>query len=655
MEIQPPQSVQINFNNKIITLHNVTIVKNPKIITIDATQYTNFLKASPVKLANGTTNTTPIKLQMPSLVPMNGLSPGVKTTQVTLPLKVSAESVKTSQNVTPINGTNIALKASSLNGSTVTFKNNPFMMNQTPGSKQASKIAPQQIFRTVQNGKNGIVHLKPAQSITTATFGSATPFKFQMLPQKQQESASVKPQEPIVVKQQQLLPAKQQQTVIISPPKTPTSNSTPVKFQLKPQTASNFVLAKPPTPSVASKVSVPVNKAPSPVFRITQATPRVTPAAIPTPAIVSPPAKVDPAPKSLKTAPRKPNPPAVPTRVIISPPQKHKASPSSISPPEAKRPCKKLSFSCIFCENVYDDSTDLVNHMKKEHAETRKEVVPVQVKQPSKIAKKLPPQVEPSPAKPALEKAPKQDSEDSDVEDDDESEVNDLIMDLEETQDTAASSQDRSESPESPEFEEHVPQAVVKEEDQENVEQQMSEFDEDDFDYGNYEYFSNILEPICELSCENDSDDGNGQDENEAMRLYREAMEVNYQQNGIKKRGRRKQRKAKPLMENMTSLNGILAGLLDNSIKVPPGPGRGRRKEMNEEELQLDRSNGVCLFSCNKCDESFKYAGDLAKHVRSHTISSPYQCSICQRKFTHIGSLNTHLRIHSGKSESITF
>lgn len=70
---------------------------------------------------------------------------------------------------------------------------------------------------------------------------------------------------------------------------------------------------------------------------------------------------------------------------------------------------------------------------------------------------------------------------------------------------------------------------------------------------------------------------------------------------------------------------------------------------MNEQELELDRSNGVCLFSCNKCDETFKYAGDLAKHVRSHTISSPYQCSICQRKFTHIGSLNTHLRIHSGE------
>lgn len=233
-------------------------------------------------------------------------------------------------------------------------------------------------------------------------------------------------------------------------------------------------------------------------------------------------------------------------------------------------------------------------------------------------------------------------SEISEDEDDDESEVNDLIMDLEETQDTATSSQARSDTPESPEFEEHFPMVAIKMEIEDPVNE--SNFDlQEDFDYENYEYCSN-MEPICELTYEDDSNDG-VQDENEAMRLYREAMEVNYQQNGIKKRGRRKQQKPKPLVENTTSLNGILAGLLENSsIKVPPGPGRGRRKEINVQELELDRSNGVCLFSCNKCDESFKYAGDLAKHVRSHTISSPYQCSICQRKFTHIGSLNTHLR-----------
>lgn len=167
-----------------------------------------------------------------------------------------------------------------------------------------------------------------------------------------------------------------------------------------------------------------------------------------------------------------------------------------------------------------------------------------------------------------------------------------------------------------------------------------------------------ILEPYCELQYERDTDDEQ-EEENEALRLYREAMELNYEQNGIKKRGRRKTRvpKVSPTTSNAEhiNMNGILANLLDPAIKIPQGPGRGRRKETNEQELEQDRSNGVCFFQCTQCDKSFKFAGDLAKHVRSHTISSPYRCSICKKVFTHIGSLNTHLRIHSGERCVVIF
>lgn len=543
MEIQPPQSVQINFNNKIITLHNVTIVKNPKIITIDATQYSNFLKGSPMKLSNGTTTTTPMKLQMPSLVPM-------KITKGTAPAAVAA------------------------------LKTNPIVLNQTtvPVIRQSQKFISPQLIHT----KNGIVQLKTSPNTSASSSSTVnTSFKFQTLPMK-----------------------PPQQTVIISPPKVSMNNSTPVKIRIKQQQQTitpTYVVTKSPVTS------------------------------IPTPAIVNS------------------------SKIIISPPQKNKTSPISITPPEAKRPCKKLEFPCLFCKDVFDDSNFLVEHLKVKHPFGNK----IKIEEPEEnfeknetevvrtitVAEVAAVKVENEIQLPPLDIKSEMEAEDDEGEDDDESEVNDLIMDLEDTQDAGESSQDRSDTPESPEFEEHVPTIKTEPEEVLKMEEEASR---DEFDYEKFEYCSSIMEPICELSCEDDSNDG-VQDENEAMRLYREAMEVNYQQNGIKKRGRRRQRKPKPLMENLTSLNGILAGLLDNSIKVPPGPGRGRRKEMNELELQMDRSNGVCLFSCNKCDESFKYAGDLAKHVRSHTISSPYQCSICQRKFTHIGSLNTHLRIHSGE------
>lgn len=569
MEIQPPQSVQINFNNKIITLHNVTIVKNPKIITIDATQYSNFMKGSPVKLNNGATSTTPVKA-IPTLLPM-------KTSPLTAANKVS-----------------------------------PTMV-----IKQAPKFSSPQIFQTVQQ-KNGIIQFKSAQNVVSST---GSPFKIQTLP------------------------VRQQPTVIISPPKVSMNNTAPLKIQLKPNqtTSPTYVITKPTTSTVSTPtISLPNFNSTNQTKKISISTPRIT---IPIPKVTVPTSTT----QTVKVTIPSPSVPISPVivkpptpRFIISPAQKNKVAPSLISPPEAKRPCKTLTFPCIFCNDVFNTSHLLVEHMKVKHSAPNKTSGETN-KTSGNNKKTLDKTIEEIPAEPPKEASPINGDVTSDLDDDDESEVNDLIMDLEETQDTT--SQDRSDTPESPEFEQHVPTLKVE------PKGEAEEIDENTqlFDYEKFEYCSSIMEPICELSYEYDSNDDDVQDENEAMRLYREAMEVNYQQNGIKKRGRRRQRKPKPLMENMTSLNGILAGLLDNSIKVPPGPGRGRRKEMNEQELQEDRTNGVCLFSCNKCDESFKYAGDLAKHVRSHTISSPYQCSICQRKFTHIGSLNTHLRIHSGE------
>lgn len=605
MEIQTPRSVQINFQNKIITLHNVTIVKNPRIVTIDASNYANFLKGSPVKVSNASTATTPLKIQMPSLAQVK------KSPQA------------------------------------ITFKTSPTMPNQTPVIRHVPSLMQQQVIRSVHS-VNGVMQFKPSPVCVVSSAGHSFQSSIQSLPVRQQ-----------------------QQTVIISPPKATLNQQ--VKFQVKPQSAPTYAIAKSATTPTIVKAkpvimntptmihSTPAVIKPNPTIISPQLTPTIISPKVAktivssqwTPMIVS--SKAAPTIVSPQAAPTIVSPQAAPTKVIISPPQKNKISPCVLSSPKAKRPCKKLEFHCIFCKDVFDDSSDLVDHMRVRHPESVRDPSEATTEanhEPMEVGQelKLEPKVEismnvdvlPSAPLPASQACAKKSSSEGDLRDDeDESEVKNLIMDFEETQDTAASSQDRSETPDSPEFEEHVP--IVKIEPSEDYREGL-----EDLEYEEYEY-SSIMEPICELSCEDASDDGY-QDENEAMRLYREAMEVNYQQNGIKKRGRRKPRKVKPLVENMTSINGILAGLLENvAIKVPPGPGRGRRKEMNEEELELDRSNGVCLFSCNKCDESFKYAGDLAKHVRSHTISSPYQCSICQRKFTHIGSLNTHLRIHSGE------
>lgn len=390
-------------------------------------------------------------------------------------------------------------------------------------------------------------------------------------------------------------------------------------------------------------------------------------------------------------SPPPPLPPLVPLPSLVpispaspsSPPRVRKA-PSPIASPAAKKKCSNLDFHCIFCSEVHTNPESLVQHMHDKH--------PTSVKLPPKIEPdeeiKVERVVTPSPVINQLNDSHQttnsvgEEEEQSEIEDEeneqeqeqdqkqdesmseDENSENDLVMDFEESQ---SSQYTRSSTPPSPEFEEHIPLSTIKEEPEnweaneldeinsESTKKQSDqsdepEEDEDDMDFNDFEY-STIMEPICELNYDGE-DSMNGYDDpsqnNEAMMLYRKAMELNYENNGIKKRGRRKT-VAKPLKDNTGSLNGILAGLLESpSIKLPQGPGRGRRREMNEQEMDIVNS-GVCFFQCTVCDKSYKFAGDLAKHVRSHTISSPYQCSICLRKFTHIGSLNTHLRIHSGE------
>jgi KRAB domain-containing zinc finger protein len=184
-----------------------------------------------------------------------------------------------------------------------------------------------------------------------------------------------------------------------------------------------------------------------------------------------------------------------------------------------------------------------------------------------------------------------------------------------------------------PEFEEFA-EDYQQEESEENSE------NEDCFDYNDFDHIS-MLEPICELKSEDDDKSALNQ---EAMQLYKQAMEINYAQNGIKRRGKRKHLSADE--NSSSSSNGALMQppIPAAPIKLPQGPGRGRRREIDDAEMEAINSSGDCFFQCTLCDKSYKFAGDLAKHVRSHTLNRPYQCSICEKSFTHIGSLNTHLR-----------
>jgi uncharacterized Zn-finger protein len=111
-------------------------------------------------------------------------------------------------------------------------------------------------------------------------------------------------------------------------------------------------------------------------------------------------------------------------------------------------------------------------------------------------------------------------------------------------------------------------------------------------------------------------------------------------------------------LEPICELNDVEGGHVDSgediedqipTVEVPVSRGRGRRREIDDVEIEIINSSGDCFFACGICDKPYKYTGDLAKHVRSsHALNNPYSCSICSKAFTHIGSLVIHHRIHTG-------
>ncbi|XP_062330596.1 zinc finger protein 646 [Osmerus eperlanus] len=56
-------------------------------------------------------------------------------------------------------------------------------------------------------------------------------------------------------------------------------------------------------------------------------------------------------------------------------------------------------------------------------------------------------------------------------------------------------------------------------------------------------------------------------------------------------------------------------------------------------------------FKCQVCGKSYRHAGSLINHKRSHQTGI-YQCSICRKSYPHLAALRSHLRIHKAHTSS---
>nr|AIM47939.1 ZNF646-like protein [Pantodon buchholzi] len=77
--------------------------------------------------------------------------------------------------------------------------------------------------------------------------------------------------------------------------------------------------------------------------------------------------------------------------------------------------------------------------------------------------------------------------------------------------------------------------------------------------------------------------------------------------------------------------------------------------ESPKDEKVSQSSNGNAKerrFSCQVCGKSYRHAGSLVNHKRSHQTGS-YQCTVCCKYYPHLAALNNHLRTHRARPPSM--
>ena len=55
---------------------------------------------------------------------------------------------------------------------------------------------------------------------------------------------------------------------------------------------------------------------------------------------------------------------------------------------------------------------------------------------------------------------------------------------------------------------------------------------------------------------------------------------------------------------------------------------------------------------CNQCDYACFQAGNLRKHLKTHSGEKSNRCNQCDYTSSQAGNLKTHLKTHSGKSQT---
>lgn len=100
---------------------------------------------------------------------------------------------------------------------------------------------------------------------------------------------------------------------------------------------------------------------------------------------------------------------------------------------------------------------------------------------------------------------------------------------------------------------------------------------------------------------------------------------------------------------------GVDPPLLDTQGEHLPLPSENLNTEPSEQatDYKQDQSGSSDRrFKCHICGKSYRHAGSLINHKRSHQTGI-FQCSICRKNYPHLAALRSHLRIHKGRPSMV--
>ncbi|KAG1946766.1 zinc finger protein 646 isoform X1 [Pimephales promelas] len=92
----------------------------------------------------------------------------------------------------------------------------------------------------------------------------------------------------------------------------------------------------------------------------------------------------------------------------------------------------------------------------------------------------------------------------------------------------------------------------------------------------------------------------------------------------------------------MLNSNG-LASNSQPSISSPNGETRSQAQSAIDDAERK--------FKCQECGKSYRHAGSLVNHKRSHQTGQ-YQCTVCCKQYPHLAALQSHLRSHKTRPNS---